>query len=171
MYIYTHTHVYIYTYMCVYIHIYIDIYIYLVRVCVCIYIYINFYTCFESVFYVTGISMLVLNSASNFWPLFLIRNTKPKCFWRCVGRARMTINFHLSFRPSFRPSVRPSILLLFHNNSLTSQCIFMQFGMKIMPLYQTMNRVLKFFIAVFSYSRQRPGQAVRAPGDWGSQNF
>jgi len=36
----------------------------------------------------------------------------------------------------------------------------MQFDMKIMPLYQTMNRVLKFFIAVFSYSRQTPGQAL-----------
>ena len=73
-----------------------------------VYIYIKICTLVSSsVSYVTGLSILVLNSASNCWLLFLIRITKPKCFWCCVGRARKTINFHLSMRPSFHPSSLP----------------------------------------------------------------
>jgi len=39
----------------------------------------------------------------------------------------------------------------------------MQCGMKIMPLDRTINRIWKFFIAVFSYSMQAPGRFLRAP--------
>jgi hypothetical protein len=41
----------------------------------------------------------------------------------------------------------------------------MQFDMKIMPLDETVYHILKFFIAVCSYSRQAHGQAIRVPED------
>jgi len=62
--------------------------------------------------------------------------------------------------PSLLPSVFFSIII--HEYI---KCIFMQFGIEIMPVYQTIVRILQFFTDVLSYSTQTPRQALTAPED------